>query len=226
MTVTLVFLAILMAAFVAWLVRQSVNVRPWVAESGTAGHATYLPSGATAAWVGLVIFLAVVTSLFALSISAYMMRMGHGAGHHGDWKPLAEPGLLWLNTGILMLASVALQRAWNAAKRNQPDSLRLGLLGGGACTLAFIGGQYLVWMQLQTGGYYVTANPAYSFFYMLTALHAAHLLGGLIAWGRVMIRVWGGAEPAQVLESMGLCAVYWHFLLLVWAVLFGLVLAT
>jgi cytochrome c oxidase subunit 3 len=224
MTVTLVFLALLMAVFVAWLLRQSVNVRPWVAESGRAGHATHLPSGATAPWVGLVVFLAVATSVFALSISAYLMRMGHG--HHSDWKPLTEPGWLWVNTGILMLASIALQRAWNAARRNRLGDLRLALSAGGACTIAFIGGQYLVWMQLHAAGYYAAANPAYAFFYLLTALHALHLLGGLVAWGRVMARVWSGATALQVHESMGLCAVYWHFLLLVWAVLFGLVLAT
>ena len=226
MTVTLVFLALLMAGFVAWLLVQSINVRPWVAESGKAGRTAYLPSGATAPRVALAVFLAVVTSIFALTISAYLMRMGHGAAHGGDWKPLPEPGLLWANTGMLMLASMALQWAWGAAKRNHPGDLRLGLSAGGACTIAFIAGQYFVWLQLHAAGYYAAANPAYAFFYLLTALHALHLLGGLVAWARVMLRVWSGAAPAQVHESMGLCAVYWHFLLVVWAVLFGLVLVT
>lgn len=226
MTVTLVFLAILMAAFVAWLVRQSINVRPWVAESGKTGHVPHLPAAATAPWVGLAVFLAVVTSLFALSVSAYMMRMGHGAGHGTDWRPLPEPGLLWVNTGVLLLGSLAMQWAWGAAKRGNNKALRLGLMAGGACTIAFIGGQYLVWLQLNAAGYYATANPANAFFYLLTALHALHLLGGLVAWARMIPRVWGGATPLQVRESVGLCAIYWHYLLVIWAVLFGLVLAT
>ena len=226
MTVTLVFLAILMAAFVVWLVRQSINVRPWVAESGKTSHPSQLPTAATAPRVALAVFLAVVTSLFALSISAYMMRMGHGAGHGTDWRPLPEPGLLWINTGILLLASIALQIAWGSAKRGNNKALRLGLMAGGACTIAFIGGQYLVWQQLNAAGYYLTGNPANSFFYLLTALHALHLLGGLVAWSGTLQRVWAGATPPQVRGSVELCAVYWHFLFVVWVALFALLLST
>jgi cytochrome c oxidase subunit 3 len=226
MTVTLVFLALLMAGFVAWLLVQSINVRPWVAESGKAGRTAYLPSGATAPRVALAVFLAVVTSIFALTISAYLMRMGHGAGHHSDWKPLPEPGLLWVNTGILLLGSIALQLAWEAAKRGNKETLQLSLLAGGACTIAFIGGQYLVWQQLNAAGYYLSGNPANSFFYLLTALHALHLLGGLVAWGRILMGVQAGAAPPQVRGSVELCAIYWHFLFAVWLALFALLLST
>lgn len=224
MTVTLVFLALLMACFVTWLVRQTINVKPWVAASGATNHPSQLPTAATAARVTLAVFLAVVTSLFMLTISAYMMRMGHG--HGSDWQALTEPGLLWANTGILLLASIALQFAWNSAKRNDPKALQLGLLAGGACTIAFIGSQYLVWQQLNAAGYYLTSNPANSFFYLLTALHAVHLLGGLVAWSRTLVRVWGGATPLQVRASIELCAIYWHFLFIVWIVLFTLLLST
>ena len=226
MTVTLVFLALLMAGFVAWLLVQSINVRPWVAESGKAGRTAYLPSGATAPRVALAVFLAVVTSIFALTISAYLMRMGHGAGHHSDWKPLPEPGLLWVNTGILLLGSIALQLAWGAAKRGNKEALQLSLLAGGACTIAFIGGQYLVWQQLNAAGNYLSGNPANSFFYLLTALHALHLLGGLVAWGRILMGVQAGATPSQVRGSVELCAIYWHFLFAVWLALFALLLST
>lgn len=222
MTVTLIFLALLMAGFVTWLVRQTINVRPWVTESGS--HPSQLPVNATAPRVALAVFLAVVTSLFALSISAYFMRMGHG--HGSDWQALHEPALLWLNTGILVLASLALQTAWNSAKRGDSKTLQFSLLAGGICTIAFIGGQYLVWQQLSQAGYYLTSNPANSFFYLLTALHALHLLGGLVAWGRTLVRVWAGDPPRQVRGSIELCAVYWHFLLVVWIALFTLLLST
>jgi cytochrome c oxidase subunit 3 len=75
MTVTLVFLAVLMAVFVAWLVGQTLNVKPWIAQSATAGHARHVPRGATAPRLGLAVFLAVVTVIFSLTISAYLMRV-------------------------------------------------------------------------------------------------------------------------------------------------------
>ncbi len=222
MTVTLVFLALLMAFFVGWLFSQSINVKPWIAQSASAAHPRHVPEAATAPRVGLVVFLAVVTSVFALTISAYLMRMGHGA----DWRALPEPRLLWVNTGVLLLASVALQWAWSVAKRNDRHALRLALTVGGGCTVVFIAGQYLVWQQLNAAGYYMTANPANAFFFLLTALHAAHLLGGLVAWARTMLRLGRGAAPSKLRSSVELCALYWHFLLAIWVVLFALVLST
>ena len=69
-------------------------------------------------------------------------------------------------------------------------------------------------------------NPANAFFYVLTAVHGLHMLGGLLVWGRSAIRVWRGAGAESVRLSVELCTVYWHFLLLVWAVLFGILLST
>jgi cytochrome c oxidase subunit 3 len=68
----------------------------------------------------------------------------------------------------------------------------------------------------------VTSNPANSFFYMITAAHGLHLMGGLVALERTTAKVWRGAEMAQVRLSVELCTIYWHFLLLVWLVLLGL----
>ncbi|GGX79848.1 cytochrome-c oxidase [Litchfieldella qijiaojingensis] len=223
MTITLIVLALMMAVFVGWLFSQSINVRPWIAETSRARPLPrIIPPSVTAPRVGLVVFLAVVTSVFALSISAYIMRMEMGT----DWRSVPEPGLLWLNTGVLVLASVALQTAWHAAKHGKRPLLRRTLVAGGILTVAFVIGQLVVWRQLSAAGYYMTANPANAFFYLLTALHALHLLGGLVAWGRALNKLYGGAELARVRAGVELCAVYWHFLLLVWAVLFGLVLTT
>ena len=212
-----------MGVVVWWLMTQSVNTRPWEASAHYAssedcsGRSLPQPN----AKLGLFIFLAVVTSLFALFISAYVMRM-----ELGDWRPLPDPGVLWLNTGVLVLSSIALQWALIAAKREQVDSMRNGLLAGGFFAFVFIGGQLLAWQQLVDAGYYVHSNPANAFFYLITGLHALHLLGGVVAWGMTTIKVLGGAEVARVRLSVELCAVYWHFLLVLWIILFGLMLST
>src|SRR5512145_1981990 len=105
MTYTLVFLALLMGSLIWWLVRQSVNVQPWVAQAGAQdvhGGAFARPAAKTALWV----FLGVATSLFALFISAYAMRISLL-----DWSPLPQPRMLVLNTVVLVLASAAMQWA-------------------------------------------------------------------------------------------------------------------
>ncbi len=61
---------------------------------------------------------------------------------------------------------------------------------------------------------------------MLTAVHAVHLFGGLVAWGRTILKVWQGVEVGDIRMSVEMCAIYWHFLLVVWLVLFGLLLFT
>ena len=216
-------MAAIMCVVVWWLLKQSVNTRPWEARAHYASSEDF--SGRSLpqpdAKLGLFIFLTVVTSLFALFISAYLMRM-----EMGDWRPLPDPDLLWLNTGVLILSSIALQWALIAAKREQVDSMRNGLLAGGFFAFVFIGGQLLAWQQLVDAGYYANSNPANAFFYLITGLHALHLLGGVVAWGMTTKKVLGGIEVARVRLSVELCAVYWHFLLVLWVILFGLMLST
>ena len=74
---------------------------------------------------------------------------------------------------------------------------------------------------------YATTNVANAFFYMLTIIHALHVLGGCVAWGRTAGAIWlQGSEVADVRVSVELCAVYWHFLLVIWGIMFALLLLT
>jgi len=120
------------------------------------------------------------------------------------------------------LASVALQWAQHSVRRGRMDAMRVGLLAGGAFTVVFLLGQVLAWRQLGTMVYFEVSNPAIAFFYLITGLHGLHILGGLVAWGRTFAKVWGNFDVAKVRHSVELCTLYWHFLLGVWLVLFGL----
>ncbi|MCW2239697.1 cytochrome c oxidase subunit 3 [Azospirillum canadense] len=170
--------------------------------------------------VGLVVFLAVVATLFALLVSAYVMRMSFG-----DWRPLPALPVLWLNTLVLALGSVALHLSVLGARRGKWTTTRLRFLFGGLCALAFLAGQLVAWRQLDTLGYFVAENPANTFFYLMTALHGLHILGGLVAWERTAVKLWSRSGAAGLQLSVELCATYWHFLLVVWLVLFGVLLA-
>lgn len=211
----------IMAIVVWWLARQTVNVQPWTEQRASemvqGDGALSLPP----VKVGLGVFLAVATSLFALLISAYHMRM---VGE--DWATMALPRVLWLNTGVLIMASVAMQWTRGAARREQLDRVKRGLIAGGALTFCFLAGQLWAWQQMAASGYFLSANPAYAFFYLLTALHGMHLLGGLWVWARTTAKAVRGADAGAMRLSVELCTVYWHYLLVVWVVLFATLLYT
>ncbi len=219
MTTALVLLSAIMAIVVGWLVRKTLNTSPWVEQrtvdaAGRDGALSMLP-----VQVGLWVFLAVATSLFALLITAYHMRMVEA-----DWTTLPLPSVLWLNTMVLVLASVAMQWTLLAARRGEAEVVKMGLVSSGVFSFAFLAGQIWAWQQLNASGHYSIANPAYAFFILLTAVHGLHLLGGLVVWARATIRAARGADFNKVRLSVELCTVYWHFLLVVWACLFAVLL--
>jgi cytochrome c oxidase subunit 3 len=183
--------------------------------------------------VGLWLFLAVVTSLFGLFVSAYYMRLSghHGSGPAQDWVSLSEPPVLWLNTLLLIAASVAMQAARKSVQDGNVAASFKALLIGGLLTLAFLGGQFYAWALVRNSGFFSPLNPAVAFFYLLTAVHGLHLLGGLYVWGRTLARMrTANAEAIDVRQSIQqsveLASVYWHFLLLVWLGLFAVLLST
>lgn len=224
MTIALGFLAIILATLLGWLLKQTFNAAPWEMEvvSDTAHHG---PLGGTAdksKLIALLALLAVVSSFFALILSAYALRM-----ELGDWVPMTEPQLLWLNTGMLIVASAVFQWTRNAAVNGQEGRLQPGLLITGVLTLGFVLGQFVAWQQLEASGQFITNNPSNAFFYLLTGAHAVHILGGLYVWARATINViLGKGRPEAIRRSIELCTIYWHFLLLVWLILFGLLLST
>jgi cytochrome c oxidase subunit 3 len=209
-----------MATVIWWLLKQTFNTQPWVSEAAdNAVSGTSVDTSTKA--VALMTFLAVATSVFGLFISAYTIRM-----EEPDWRPVAEPLLLWANTGILILASIVYHWTRNAAIKGNDDRVKPGLTVAGALTVLFLIGQVIAWQQLNAAGYYIYTNPANGFFYLLTAVHGVHMLGGLWVWAKCTMKVWTGADSESVRLSIELCTVYWHFLLLVWIVLFGMLLST
>ena len=222
MTIALGFLAIILATLLGWLLKQTFNASPWEMEivGDTAHHG---PFGADKSkFIALLTLLAVVSSFFALILSAYSLRMDLG-----DWVPMTEPQLLWANTVMLIVASAVFQWTRNAAVAEQTSRLQPGLLITGILTMGFVLGQFVAWQQLQASGQFVTSNPSNAFFYFLTGAHAVHIIGGMYVWARATLKVvLGKGEAADIRRSIELCTIYWHFLLLVWLILFGLLLQT
>lgn len=161
--------------------------------------------------VGLWLFLAVATMVFAALISAYIVRMGSS-----DWQSLPKPGLLWVNTAILLLSSAALQWARSCEHYGDMKNARIGFIAGAVLSALFLLGQIWAYLVLHKLGYFLNTNPSSSFFYLLTAVHGLHLVGGLIV----------AAWTVRSSERFQIFVTYWHFLTIVWVVLFILIVLT
>jgi cytochrome c oxidase subunit 3 len=162
---------------------------------------------------GLWLFLGTASMLFIGFTSAYILRRASA-----DWQPLAAPRILWLNTAVLFLSSATLERSrrrllgWDLAGA-QGWLAFTGLLG-----VLFVAGQWQAWQALAATGVFLASNPHSSFFYVLTGVHAFHLLGGLVWFVAVLRRIRRmGFTPGE--DGLRLFATYWHFLAVVWAYL-------
>lgn len=214
MTIVVVFMIGLAAVAGWWLSYQRLGAKPWLEEGVIGDFPGSDRLAPPTAKIGLGVFLAVAGSLFALVLSAYSMRMALL-----DWRAIPIPPLLWFNTAVLVLSSVALQWAVIAARHDDHDNMFTGLLAAGVSAVIFLVGQLLAWQQLVSAGFILQSNPSNAFFYMITAIHGLHLLGGLVALGRTIAKAWRGNVAAPLRLSVELCATYWHFLLLIWLIL-------
>jgi cytochrome c oxidase subunit 3 len=223
----ILFMAVLAVVAGWWLSRQRLMAKPWLEVDSVGGVTAWGGSSVPAAKVGLGVFLAVAGCLFALLFSAYIMRIEiettPGAIATGTvLRAMPVPKLLWLNTAMLAVSSGALQCAHVAARYGRRDAVRDGLLIATASAIVFLAGQLLVWRQFVDAGYFAASNPANAFFYVLTGIHGLHVVGGLGALGKTMTKVWRGVMIDRLRLSVWLCTVYWHFLLLIWLIVFAL----
>ena len=172
--------------------------------------------------LGVRTIMVVSTVIFSLFVVSYSDRM---LVH--DWRSLSEPWLLWINTVILIFTSFVFHKAKILSDKNEFERAKNYLLLVGFLTFAFITGQLLVWQYYVNLGQYASTNPANAFFYLFTAIHGVHVLGGLFFWGRATTKLFTkNFSVLKIKQAIELCAIYWHFLLIIWFILFGLMIAT
>ena len=217
MSNTAIVVALLVGVAVWFAVASRLTAKPWDGreQGGDVGAIDLTPKR-----MGLWLFMAVVTSLFSLFLTAYSMRMHAGVG----WCHLTMPRIAWLNTLVLVAASIAMQLASTGVASGRRRFAQVSLTVAGALSIAFLAGQVTAWQAIGPSLYYVQGSPAIAFFYVLTIVHGLHLVGGLYVLGRAAQRFADGAELVDLRQSLSLCATYWHFLLLVWLAVFGVLL--
>jgi len=165
-------------------------------------------------FTGIWLALAAILMFFMALVSALLVRKGTG----GDWRAIALPRILWLNTGVLLLSSWALEASHRAWEREEAGAFRAWWGMATGLGVLFLAGQYAAWRELAAAGVYLASNPASSFFYLLTAAHALHLAGGLAALLYVLTRDW-----LRLRATAGVAAevagIYWHFMDGLWVFL-------
>jgi len=168
------------------------------------------------AQLAVLCLIGVISMLFAGFASAYLVRR---VGT--DWQPVLLPQLLWFNTAVLLVSSLTLGHAQRAQRKFASAAATPWLAITALLGLVFLGGQIVAWRQLAAEGFYLPGNPYNSFFYVLTAAHGLHVLGGVAALLYVLVRAFRVNLNFDLLHG---CATYWHFLGGLWVALFALLL--
>ncbi|MEH8016311.1 cytochrome c oxidase subunit 3 [Rheinheimera muenzenbergensis] len=204
---------------------SKLTEKPWLAQpEGQDPALHYLPEDIWPQRTALKFFLATVSVLFSLFIVTLLGRSQLPdfqvlAGE--PWLPLSDRSGLWLSTSLLLGSSLAMQLAQWCAARQRLSAVLGALTAAVALILLFLFAQYRVWLQLADAGFGFTDTAASNYFYLLTALHAVHLLGGVIAVSPVFLQL-AKARAATLEKTLTLCCAYWHYLLLLWLLLFWL----
>ncbi|MDC6479507.1 cytochrome c oxidase subunit 3 [Candidatus Pelagibacter sp. Uisw_094] len=166
----------------------------------------------------VIVIFGVSTVLFTLVVTGYLYSIPVTQ----DTEYLLKPNLLWLNTLVLLYVAYFFNKITNDLKKNNFEKIKKNLLIVGFLSYAFLFGQIFFWFQLMENGNYVSTNNYFSSFYIFTALHGLHLLGGLFFWGKVFSKV-NKLKKEQIInsqKSIDALSLYWTFLLIVWFVFF------
>jgi cytochrome c oxidase subunit 3 len=178
----------------------------------------HLGSDRRASLVGLLILLVSTGIVFLALVVAFVARRLMG----DDWISTPKPPILWVNTGVLIASSVALDLARRALKARRRVNFNRWWTTATALGGVFLIGQSIAWSQLRAAGIYVATNPSSSFFYVLTAVHALHLIGGMVALTWVDVQALRLRLGPAKRTAIDVCAIFWHFLDALWIMLMAI----
>ena len=165
------------------------------------------------------LLMVTIAMMFAALTSAYIVKKSGG-----QWLQYELPSILWANAVVLLLSSTTMQGAYFSAKKNRFKALKAYLLITLFLALLFLIGQYQAWKDLVAIDVYLVGNPAGSFIYIFTGLHAVHLISGIIFILFVLVAVLKKNVHSKRMLRIEMCTTYWHFLDALWLYLFSFLL--
>jgi cytochrome c oxidase subunit III len=168
--------------------------------------------------LGLYLLLVSSTMVFLALLAVFIMRRAIAV----DWISMPKPRILWGNTGVLLASSAVLETARRKLRSSDRVAFNWWWTAATVLGILFLLGQVLAWRQLRNSGHFIASSPATSFFYILTATHAAHVLGAIAAVVYVdvgALRFTLGPAKRTVIDAS---AIFWHFLDGMWLCLMAL----
>jgi len=183
------------------------------------GHRPPPGSSRSAAVIGIFVMMCASTMTFSALVSAMIVRRGL---NRTDWHHIPLPSILWWNTAILLLSSVALDTARRQLRKGNRTTFNKLWTAGAAMGTWFLIGQIIAWYQLEAGGFRLVGNLNSAFFYVLTWAHAAHVIGALGAVLYVEYRALQFKLGPSGRTWVDVSAIFWHFLDLLWLGLMAL----
>ena len=164
--------------------------------------------------------LLIVLMTFGGLVGAYVVVATNSAI---EWKPFPLPSQVWVSTAVILISSGFYEAGKKALPREKIVSTRVYFVAAAVFGFAFIASQFLAWLALSERGFYLSGNPYAGFFYLLTAAHALHVFGGIVALGAIITRTWYptsiGSEMLYRLRLVRAVGWYWHFIGGIWLVL-------
>lgn len=165
--------------------------------------------------------LVVVMMTFGGLMAAYVVIATNNVA---EWRPFELPIQVWISTAMILMSSLTYHFAKRAVDNDIQPAAKKWFIVTTAIGAAFVSSQILAWVELTARGLYVSGNPYAGFFFVLTAVHAIHVMGGIAALGSILLRTWTPAATAsQLLRRRSLAQVvgwYWHFMGALWIVIF------
>jgi cytochrome c oxidase subunit 3 len=161
------------------------------------------------------LFIVTVVMIFASMTSAYIVRQAEG-----NWLEFDLPNVFWYTSAVVIVSSFTLHWGYISAKRDNLDQLKTALAITVVLGLVFLVGQWYSWVALVDRDVYFVGNPAGSFLYVFTGLHALHLISGVIFLIIVLISSLKYEVHSKRMAQMEMCVTYWHFLGGLWLYLF------
>lgn len=161
------------------------------------------------------LFIITVMMMFISLSSAYIVKRAEG-----DWLKIDFPKMFIATTIMIVISSVTMQLAYSSALKNNLLSLRVYLAVTGVLAVGFVVGQLLSWNELVSQDVFFVGNPAGSFVYVFTGLHAVHLIGGVIFLAIVLFNAFKYKVHSKSMVQIEMCATYWHFLGGLWLYLY------
>jgi cytochrome c oxidase subunit III len=182
---------------------------PPPAEGGWGdGNSEGFGSSRKASFTALFVLLAASTMVFAAFTSAFVVRRGLS----DDWVSTPKPPILFVNTIVLLASSIVLEIARRSLRSGERSRFNAWWSAGTLLGILFLVGQAMAWRELKAAGVFVASNPSSSFFYVLTASHAFHLLGGITALIYVAVQALRLSLGPAKRTAIDVSAVFWHFL--------------